>query len=160
MAGILTLSPAGLRFLEIHEGFREHLYNDTAGHATIGYGHLVHRGPVGTAPQSEAPFAGGLARAPAAILLARDVASAAAGVRTFITRPLQQHEFDALVSFTFNVGVGALMKSTLARRINSLATQDAIADAFLMWNKPPSILRRRRDEATLFLEGKYGGPIS
>lgn len=157
---ITSLSAAGLAFIEAHEGFRDRLYNDANGYATIGYGHLVHKGAVGTNPQAEAPYVNGLPRAAAAVLLAKDTLAAAAGVKTFIFRPLQQTEFDALVSFTFNVGVGALMKSTLARRVNSNATPDAIESAFLMWLKPKSLEGRRRAEVELFLRGNYGGPVS
>ncbi len=160
MPGVTQLSPEGLAFIERHEGYRSALYNDSRGHATIGFGHLVHRGRVGSVPEIEAPFVRGIDKAHAAVLLAKDSLAAMAGVRTFIHRPLQQHEFDALTSIAFNIGVGAFMRSTLARRVNSNATPDAIEDAWLMWNKPHGILQRRRDEAKLFLEGNYGvGPI-
>lgn len=158
-----VLSPAGLRFLEAHEGYRAQLYDAGDGCTTIGYGHCVHRGKPGTNPAAEAPFRGGLARAPAAILLAKDAARFEAAVRTWVTRPLQQHEFDALVAFAFNVGVGAFSTSTLVRRVNTNATPDAIVSAFLMWVKAagkimPGLRKRRSDEAILFLEGRYGGP--
>lgn len=152
---MLSLSPQGLAFLKAHEGLRLHLYADSNGHATIGYGHLVHRGPPGSQPVLEAQFAGGITPAWAGLLLAKDTLAAQAGVRTWIRPNLAQHEFDALVSFAFNVGVGALSKSTLARRVNSLATPDAIADAWLMWDKPAGILHRRRDELRLFQTGQY-----
>ena len=111
-------------------------------------------------PVKEAPFVLGLPEPAAAVYLAKDTQAAQAGVRTWFTRPLQQTEFDALVSFTFNVGVGAMAHSTLTRRINSLATPDAIEQAWLMWRRPASIMGRRRDEVRLFLEGNYGGPVS
>lgn len=157
---VISLSRQGLEFLKRHEGFRDHMYNDTAGHCTVGYGHLVHRGHTGSDPVQEAPFVRGLPEPAAAVYLTKDTQAAQAGVRTWVTRPLQQTEFDALVSFTFNVGVGALAHSTLTRRINSLATPDAIEQAWLMWRIPPSVLSRRRDECALFLEGNYGGPVS
>lgn len=160
MPGVQSLSVEGLRFIEAHEGFRSHLYEDSNGHATIGFGHLVHRGRIGAVPALEAPFVNGIDKAHAAVLLAKDTLSAAAAVRTFVFRPLQQHEFDALVSFAFNVGAGALQRSTLVRRVNGNATPDAIASAWLMWDKPHGILGRRRDEVRLFNEGNYGGPVS
>lgn len=152
-----NLSPAGLAFLKRHEGFRSHLYNDSAGHATIGYGHLVHHGRVGTDTPAEFMFAGGLAEAPASLLLARDLRRFEAAVRTFVTRPLQQHEFDALVSFVYNVGVGAFSTSTLLRQVNGNAAPGTIAAAFMMWTKQPELAGRRKDEVTLFNTANYGG---
>lgn len=70
---------------------------------------------------------------------------------------LKQHEFDSLVSFSYNVGLGALKSSTLLKRIQS--RQGNIEEAFLMWNKSGGkvlrgLTRRRQAEATLFLTGK------
>lgn len=71
--------------------------------------------------------------------------------------PLSQHEFDALVSFSYNVGFGALQRSTLLKRIQS--REGNIEEAFMMWVKGggktlPGLVRRRKAEATLFLTGK------
>lgn len=68
--------------------------------------------------------------------------------------PLLQHEFDALVSFSFNCGFGALQKSTLLKRIKT--REGDIKEAFLMWNKAggkelKGLTRRREAEAALFL---------
>lgn len=150
------LSASGLEFLRSHEGFRSHLYDDVNGHATIGYGHLVHKGRVGTLPNLERSYVNGIDKITGTALLAQDSSAAQAAVRTWVRCPLQQHEFDALVSFTFNVGSGALSTSTLARRVNAAAAPDAIEEAFMMWNKPPQIIGRRRAEAELFLRGNYG----
>ena len=64
----LSISDAGLEFITGHEGLRLELYNDPAGHATIGVGHLVHLGPI-DGRASEAPFANGITRAEAMDLL-------------------------------------------------------------------------------------------
>ena len=159
----MNLSPAGLRFIKTREGYRGQLYNDAAGHATIGYGHLVHRGAVGTDTAAEFMFAAGLAEAPAAMLLARDLKRFEAAVRTFVKRGLKQHEYDALVSFAYNVGVGGFSRSTAVRRVNDAATPDAIASAFMMWTKAGGhenrgLVARRRAEAELYNTGEYGGP--
>lgn len=72
---------------------------------------------------------------------------------------LLQQEFDALVSFAFNLGIGALGGSTLWRRILADATPELITDAFLMWNKAggkamAGLTYRRKTEAMLFNTGK------
>lgn len=160
----LNLSAAGLRFLKAHEGYRSRLYNDARGFATIGYGHLVHRGPVGTDPAAEARYADGIGEPMAAVLLAKDAGLACIAVNHHVTVPLTQPQFDALVSFAYNVGTAAFASSTLLRRVNTVATPDAIKDAFEMWdragpNVAAGLLRRRRDEAALFNEGAYGGAL-
>lgn len=152
---ISTLSPDGLEFLKRHEGLRLHMYEDSAGHATIGYGHLVHRGPIGSNPSAEAPYLHGLTPAQAGLILARDTLAAQRGVGQIVTRGLAQYEFDALVSLAYNIGLHAFSTSTLARRVQSCATPDAIQSSWLEWDRPHSILPRRRDEVRLFLTGQY-----
>ena len=68
-----------------------------------------------------------------------------------------QHQFDALVSFAFNVGLGGLEKSTVLRK-HKEGQYEAAAKAFAMWNKGggrilPGLVRRRAAEAELYLEG-------
>lgn len=71
---------------------------------------------------------------------------------------LSQNEFDALVSFIYNLGFGALQKSTLLKRIK--AKEGNIKEAFLMWNKCDGkilagLTKRREAEANLFLNGVF-----
>ena len=68
---------------------------------------------------------------------------------------LIQNEFDALVSFAFNCGIGALSGSTLWKRVRACSESDLIAEAFLMWNKAGGkvlngLTNRRRTEAMLY----------
>src|SRR3954468_22292218 len=97
-----TLSGEGARFIGRFEGFRGQMYNDAAGHCTIGYGHLVHRGPIDGSEAAE--FKHGIGEERALAILRQDAASAAAAVRECVEVPLTQPQFDALVSFTFNLG--------------------------------------------------------
>ena len=70
--------------------------------------------------------------------------------------PLTQHQFDALVSFAYNVGVNALRTSTLRRKLNA-GLYDEAADQFLRWNRGggrvlAGLTRRRKAERLLFKE--------
>jgi lysozyme len=150
----LSLSAAGVDFIAAHEGFRAHAYRDAAGYETIGYGHRLGAGE---------RFPDGVSEAAARRLLATDAAAAEAAVRRGVAVELTQAEFDALVSFTFNVGTGAFAASTLLRRLND-GDFAAAADEFLRWNKirvggvptvSDGLAKRRADESRLFRGGSY-----
>jgi GH24 family phage-related lysozyme (muramidase) len=90
-------------------------------------------------------------------LLRADLAGAEDAVSDLITVPLNDNEFSALVSFTFNLGKGALQGSTLRRRLNRGDSRVSIAnDEFRKWvmaggKELPGLVRRRKAERDLFL---------
>jgi len=141
----MNISEAGLDFIKEHEGCRLEAYQDSVGVWTVGVGHtgpLVVKGLVIT--QDEADD-----------LLRHDVAVAVKCVTGLVTVPLTQEEFDALCSFTFNLGCTALRNSTLLRKLN--AGEDGIAAEFLKWDhaggkQVAGLTKRRADEAALFQE--------
>lgn len=152
----LDLSKAGLDLIADFEGFRADLYNDAAGHATIGYGHLVHKGPI-TQADRNGPFGKGITQEQGRDLLKKDAAQAVAAVRKAVTVDLSQNQFDALVSFTFNVGAGALNGSTLLKKLNARDFAGA-ANEFGKWVKAggkelAGLVRRRKAEADMFRAG-------
>jgi lysozyme len=147
------LSEAGARFIAGFEGFGQRLYNDVAGHCTIGYGHLVHRGNcTGREPQR---WRNGLSQAEALDLLREDCAVRVAVVREAVDVSLNQNQFDALVSFVFNVGETNFRTSTLLRKLNG-GDYDAVPDELKKWvnagGKPVAgLVRRRSEEAAMFV---------
>ncbi len=151
------LSEKGAAFIAQFEGFRPKLYNDPVGHCTIGCGHLVHLGPInGTEP---AKFKKGITKAQALQLLRQDAKAAAAAVKASVKVPLTQQQFDALVSFTFNEGVGAFEGSTLLKKLNA-KQYDAVPNELAKWNNASGkvfegLVRRREAEALLFSHGTY-----
>lgn len=152
------LSEAGARFIARFEGFRAELYNDPANHCTIGYGHLVHHGPINGSEPVE--FRNGLTEAAALALLREDAASAAAAVRAGVDVPLSQSQLDALICFTFNVGTGAFAKSTLLKVLNG-GDYDSVPSQLARWTKAggrtlPGLVSRRTAEGELFVHGRYG----
>jgi GH24 family phage-related lysozyme (muramidase) len=156
-AGGHRLSDLGVDFIARFEGFRGALYNDPAGHCTIGCGHLVHRG--GCDGSELAEFRGGISRQRAAQLLRVDAGVAVAAVRDNVARPLTPQQFDALVSFTFNVGAAAFRRSTLLQRLNAGA-YEAVPEELRRWvtaggRTLPGLVARRAAEAKLFTSGRY-----
>lgn len=79
-----------------------------------------------------------------------------AAVSEAVKVPLEQHEFDALVHFTYNVGGPNLRRSRLLKLINAGQKQEAGRTGFHGWLKPPSLRGRRDVESNLFLYGDYG----
>lgn len=134
----------GARFIAKFEGFSSTPYRDPVGVWTIGYGTTDGVGP-GTRP---------ISRRKALRLLRRDARIAARAVRRVVKVKLTQNQFDALVSFTYNVGVGAFQSSTLLRLLNEGRYHQA-ADEFLRWDfgggqQLAGLTRRRRAERRLF----------
>lgn len=157
LQGVRSLSEQGAAFIAGFEGFRAHLYIDAAGHATIGYGHLVHRGPV--SGQEPAEFKAGISRDRALQLLTQDAATAAGEVHRSVTRPLTQRQFDALVSFVFNCGGGNFRTSTLLTKLNA-GDLNAVPLELRRWTKAggrelAGLVTRRAAEAELFAHGRY-----
>lgn len=105
----MQLSARGLEFIKQWEGFRATPYNDGYGFQTIGYGHRIQPGERFTR----------LSEADALVLLAKDIGWAQAAVNQLVRVPLNQSQFDALVSLVFNWGEANFSRSVLLSRLNS-----------------------------------------
>jgi lysozyme len=162
----MKMSAKGLQLLKRLEGVVLRVYKDSAGLPTIGVGHLLvdpsrYQGAalereVARIMSTTAP----ITEAQATALLARDVERFERAVAAAVTVPLEQYQFDALVSFAFNVGESALARSGVVRAVNERRLADVPA-ALLVWNKrrePSSgqlvvdagLTRRRTEEGRLF----------
>ena len=151
-SGGKDISDEGLDFITRHEGLKTELYDDPANHCTIGVGHLVHKGPCNGSEKAE--FRDGLTQEEARQLLRSDANVAISAINRLVQVPLEQHQFDALVSFTFNVGTGAFEKSTLLKKLNE-GNYDEIRAELGKWVKAggktlPGLQVRRTAEANLF----------
>src|SRR5690349_12958929 len=105
----MKISKKGLDLIKSFEGLELKAYEDSVGVLTIGYGSTgshVKQGMVITKEQAEE-------------LLKRDVSRFERGVNDLVKVPLTQNQFDALVSFSFNIGLGNLKSSTLIRNLNA-----------------------------------------
>jgi len=141
----LSCNEAGLSILRSAEALRLDAYYCPAGRLTIGWGHTgpdVSEGQVITEDE-------------AVRLLDLDVAAAADAVRRFVVVRLNDNQFSALVSFTFNLGAGSLRGSTLLRCVNA-GDMDAAAAEFPKWCHSQGqilagLVTRRDAEQALFL---------
>ena len=151
----LSTSDAGLALLEHHEGFRARPYRCPAGVLTIGYGTTAAAG-------FEIRKGMSVTRERAREMLRQSLARQyEPAVRQAVTVELSQAEFDALVSFTYNLGAGALRTSKLLRLLNAGDRRGA-AREFDRWvyagkKKWSGLVRRRADERALF---ESGTPVS
>lgn len=145
---IMHLSQRGLDFIASHEGWRSAAYKDAAGYWTIGYGHKIVSGD-GFNPRSVINVEQGMA------LLRRDVASVEKCLSESVRVPLNQSQYDALVSFVYNIGCGAFKSSTLLRELNA-GNYPRAADQFGAWvyaggRVQTALAQRRASEKQLFL---------
>jgi lysozyme len=153
-----TISDQGTRFIARFEGFDPKLVNDAAGHCTIGFGHLVHLGPCDGSEPAELRH--GITRERGLEILAQETSDAAAIVSRLVTVPLTQAQFDAIVSFTFNVGQTSFATSTLLKLLNqglyaSVPTQ-INRFVFAGGRRLPGLVARRAAEGRLFSAADYG----
>lgn len=140
----MKISDAGLDLICKFEGFSPTVYKDIAGHDTIGFGHMVKAGEhFGTITQDEALN-----------LLAADALKAERAVNELVKIKLDQDQFDALCSFTYNVGIENFKESTLLKLVNEDKLLAASAE-FLRWDhvggrESQGLLKRRNTESFLF----------
>jgi GH24 family phage-related lysozyme (muramidase) len=103
----MRVSEEGLALIRHFEGFRGQAYRDAVGVWTIGFGHTAMAGPPAVTPGLR------ISREEANAILARDVEKFAGGVRDAVKVPLSDAQFSALVSFAYNVGLGAFRSSSV-----------------------------------------------
>ena len=136
-------SENGIELIKDFEGRRLVAYQDSVGVWTIGYGHTK------TAHEDKL-----IIKSTADRLLAEDLAEFEKYVDTYVTVALTQNQFDALVSWTFNLGPGNLKESTMLKKLNQ-GLYAEVPDEMRRWNKAggkvlEGLIRRREAEAKLF----------
>lgn len=147
----MQTSEQGIKMIIAFEGIEEKAYKCPSGVWTIGVGH--------TGEVDDRPINAGMhiTQEKAMQLLRQDLAHFEEYINAEpYAKKLQQHQFDALVSFVFNVGRAAFHSSTMRRKLCSGADNDSVAAEFGRWiygkkGMLPGLVRRRKIEAEMFL---------
>ncbi|MFN0130956.1 MAG: glycoside hydrolase family protein [Phycisphaerales bacterium] len=157
-------SESGLIRLKNREGFVPYMYNDPGAgrHCTVGFGHLVHKGPCTGKEDSEKPYFDDMTQEGAERLFAQDLRPYVDAINDAVTVKLNQDQFDALVSYTYNVGVEGFKGSQVLKTVNSGKLEDV--PAILEKSKITSdgvvldgLVKRRAEESEVF-QGKAKAP--
>ena len=135
-----------------HEGIALSKYKDSVGVWTIGIG--ATRSEI--ADLSAWPLSKTITIQEAFDLFSRSIVKYEDAINKALARPIDQYQFDALVSWCYNVGVGWVPKATIIKLVNQDASPKELYNALLMFRKPPEIIGRRIKEANLLAYGKYG----
>jgi lysozyme len=144
------ISDEGLSKIKQYEGLRLKSYKDVGGVWTIGYGNTRHAKPNMEISNQQAD-----------LFLREDIATFEQAVERLVKVPLNDNQFAALVSFSFNVGSGALEKSTLLKKLNA-GDYECVPNELLKWNKVQGkavtgLTNRRNAEGGLWVKGQ---PVS
>ena len=149
----MKTSPKGIELIKHFEGCKLEAYICPAGKPTIGWGTTsypngreIKLGDVCTEEQAEE-------------YLINDLSLLEKKIDRHFGKLLNQNQFDALVSFSYNLGFGNLLSSTLRRKILNNVNDDAIGIEFMKWChvgkvKSSGLLRRRKSEYTLYSTGE------
>ena len=144
----MQISNKGLELIKFYEGLELEAYKCAAGVWTIGYGwtHDVKEGDTITEERAEE-------------LLREGIVQYENAVHDLVDVPLEQHQFDALVSWVYNLGKANLAASTLLKKVNAQEF-DEVPDQIRRWNKAggkvlEGLTKRRESEAKLWSTGEF-----
>jgi len=145
----MKTSNRGIELIKRFEGLRLKAYICSGGVDTIGYGTTILPNGI------KVPKGSTCTKEQAEMFLKNDLEKFESGVRKLVTVPIKQNQFDALVCFAYNVGLGALGKSTLLKKININPNSEEIESEFMKWSFAKHIqlegLRlRRKAESELY----------
>lgn len=156
----MKVSQECISMIKHHEGVRTRPYRCPALLWTVGVGHVIDPSHIGVKLDERKilPIPEGWDRVltmdEVDDILAKDLASFERGVLRLCPTGLTQSRFDALVSFSFNVGLGNLQRSSIRMKHNREDFEGA-AEAFMQWTKAggkelPGLVKRRKDEKALY----------
>ena len=141
----MTPSQKAIDIIKKWEGYRDIAYQCSAGRWTIGYGSTIYEDGVRVKEGDS------ISRIEAEELLMWELTRKSKMIKAYMT----QNQFDALCSFSYNVGIGALLDSTLYRKVRLNHNDPSIRAEFMRWNRAKGkvvdgLTNRRKDEADLY----------
>lgn len=161
---LLTFSSRAITYIKALESLSLQPYDDQTGQeisdwvtgATIGYGHLISQSDWNK-------YKNGISDTQAETLLNLDLSPFLKIVKSAITIELNQHQFDALVIFAFNIGTGGFSKSSVVKLINDPDAKTgypSLKAAWMAWTKSQGremkgLIKRRQAEWSLYERGLY-----
>ena len=146
----MKISKGGLDIIKAHEGWRSCPYLCPAGIPTIGYGNTYYPNGDSVTMDDEC-----IDEETGEVMLLDVIKRYEDGVNRYVKTEINQNQFDALVSFAYNLGLGALQKSTLLSKVNNDPCDPNIAYQFSRWVRAngrvlEGLVRRRHDESKLY----------
>lgn len=147
----MNVSDRGINLIQHFEGFYSKPYYCPAGVLTIGFGTVI---------KDPKPYLQGITKEQATNMMMSEIIKNERSINRLVKAFINQNQFDALISFVYNLGAGNLQASTLLRKLNNLDFLGA-ADEFPKWRKAggrvlQGLVRRRLMERNLFLGGVNG----
>lgn len=149
----MKMSQEGMdALLKKYEGCKLKSYRCPANVCTIGFGHTS---AAGTPKVTDGMT---ITQKEANEILSRDLVKFETAVHDMVQQPLTQHQFDVLVDFAYNAGIGALKASTLLKKVNAGAFDDVPAE-LMKWTKGggkvlPGLVKRRQAESAWWVSGE------
>lgn len=148
----MRTSNNGLAIIKKHESLRLKPYLCPAGVPTIGYGNTYYGNGLRVKLSDPA-----ITNCEAESLLEASLKHYEQGVDRYVRVSITQNQFDALVSFAYNVGLGSLQKSTLLKRINANPNDPNIRYQFSRWKRAngrvlKGLIKRRKEESELYFK--------
>ena len=147
----MKLNKAGADLIKSFEGLRLDAYRCSAGKSTVGFGSTFYE------DGSPVKMGDKITKERADSLFEKVSDSFAAKVKELIKSDINENQFSALVSFSFNVGIGNLKSSTLLKKVNANPNDPTIMQEFKKWNRASGkvlagLTRRREAEANLYFK--------
>ena len=141
----------GVLLIEQFEGFRAKMYKDAVGLPTIGFGTLID------SEDEKHLLTETITKEQAEVLLRKELVMIENKLKLMVTKPLSQNQYDALVSFAYNLGINNLKSSTLFKKVNVNPADKTIAKEFMKWTHAGGkVLKgleiRRKAEADLYFK--------
>ena len=156
----MRISYKGLNIIKQYEGFSSRPYLDPVNIPTIGYGMTFYPDSRIKVTMKDKP----ITLQEGEWYLKLMCITFEKAVHRLVKKPINQNQFDALVSFVYNVGEGAFASSTLLRLINDNPNNPEIEKQFLRWvyaggKKLPGLVKRRQAESDLYFDNKIIGNL-